>query len=226
VVGRWFRTVGIAAALFAGIAIVAASIAIPALFLLRADEDTLGRWAQIGEALSVVGVFFSGVAFLGIAFTLLLQQREIHAQREELSLLQEEQRRSSEIAVRQMHTDVIKMAIDDRELLSVWPPVAPGVAETRKDHYCNLILNLQKVAYETRTINLEELRGALRYLMGSRAMYEFWRRARAARLAVTAGDVAEDFFTAEVDRAFHQAAPPPRRPALAELLAGWWPRGR
>jgi hypothetical protein len=54
------------------------------------------------------------------------------------------------------------MAIGDRELREVWPPIAPGVAESRKDHYCNLILNLQKVAYEAPTIELAELRGALR----------------------------------------------------------------
>lgn len=113
--------------------------------------------------------------------------------------------------------DVIKMAITDRELLSVWPHVAPGVVETKKDHYCNLILNLQKLAYETETIELDELRGALRHLMRSRDMHAFWRKARTARVAVTGGDEAEDFFTAEVDRAFRQVAPPPPRSAIVAL---------
>ena len=66
-----------------------------------------------------------------------------------------------------MHTDLVKMAIEDPELLSVWPPVAPGAAETKKDHYCNLILDLQKVAYEAGAIELPELRGALQNLMTS-----------------------------------------------------------
>ncbi|MDP9841696.1 hypothetical protein [Streptosporangium lutulentum] len=39
---------------------------------------------------------------------------------------------------------------------------------TKKDHYCNLILNLQKIAYETGTIEPAELRGALGHLVESR----------------------------------------------------------
>ncbi|GAB3981387.1 hypothetical protein GCM10029978_082110 [Actinoallomurus acanthiterrae] len=90
--------------------------------------------------------------------TLFLQGRELQNQREELAITREEQQRSSEIALRQLHTDLIKMAIDDRELREVWPPLAPGIAESKKDHYCNLILNLQKVAYEAKTIELADSR--------------------------------------------------------------------
>jgi len=50
----------------------------------------------------------------------------------------------------------------------------------KKDHYCNLILNLQKVAYEAVTIELAELRNALRYLMTSHDMYLFWQKARSS----------------------------------------------
>jgi Family of unknown function (DUF6082) len=88
----------------------------------------------VGQALEPVGVFFSGVAFIGIALTLFLQGRELQNQREELTITREEQQRSSEIALRQLHTDLIKMAISDRELREVWPPITPGVAETKKDH--------------------------------------------------------------------------------------------
>lgn len=118
------------------------------------------------------------------------------------------------------------MAIDDAELREVWPQVSPGVPETKKDHYCNLILNLQKVAYETKTIELEELRGALRYLMRSRDMYLFWSKALRERMAVTGGDDAEDFFTAEVDRAFKESGIPPRANGLLYMLRNtaleWW----
>jgi hypothetical protein len=31
------------------------------------------------------------------------------------------------------------MAISDRELREVWPPIAPGVTEIKKDHYRNLL---------------------------------------------------------------------------------------
>jgi len=143
------------------------------VLLLHADYRTLGRWSQVGQALEPIGVFFSGVAFIGIAITLFLQGRELQNQRDELTITREEQQRSSEIALRQLHTDLIKMAISDHELREVWPPIAPGVAGSKKDHYCNLILNLQKVAYEAHTIELAELRDALQYLMTSRDMWLF-----------------------------------------------------
>lgn len=215
---RWSRAVAIGAALVAGLSLVAAGVVVPVVLLLRVDDRTLSRWSQIGQALEPVGVFFSGVAFVGIAVTLFLQGRELQNQREELTITREEQQRNSEIALRQLHTDLIKMAISDRELREVWPPIAPGVAETKKDHYCNLILNLQKVAYEAHTIELAELRGALKNLMSSPDMYAFWRKARAARGAVTGGDEAEDFFTAEVDRAF--AAVDPTKVARAPRTIG------
>lgn len=206
---RWLRVLAIGAALVLGVGSVAAAIILPALALYRLDDHDLARWSNVGQALEPVGVFFSGVAFVGIAVTLFLQGRELQNQREELAITREEQQRNSEVSLRQLHTDVIRMALVDRELLQVWPPIAPGVAETKKDHYCNLILNLQKAAYEAGTIELDELRGALSYLMTSRDMHTFWAKARAARGAVTGGDQAEDFFTAHVDTAFAAADPLP-----------------
>lgn len=195
----------------AGFVLVVTTVVLPVSILWRVDEPTLERWSRIGEALEIVGVLFSGIAFIGIAVTLFLQGRELQNQREELTITREDQQRGGEIAIRQLHNDLIKMAIADPELRQVWPPLAPGVAETKKDHYCNLILNLQKIAYEAHTIELAELRGALTYLMTSNDMYRFWQKARTARLRVTGGDVSEDFFTAEVDRAFAAAQMPRAR---------------
>jgi hypothetical protein len=123
--------------------------------------------------------------------------------------------------MRQLHADLIKMAIEDPELQSVWPDIAPGVAGSKKDLYCNLILNLQKVAYETHTIELAELRGALRFLMTSHDIYLFWKKVRAARVQVTGTDQGEDFFTSEVDQAFRQSSPPRRFGGHRRERAHW-----
>lgn len=192
--------VGLAVA--AGLVLVFACVLIPMLLLLRLDEEELARWSDIGQALSAIGIVFSGVAFIGIAAALLMQGRELRNQREELTIAREEQQRSSELAMRELHTELIKMAIDDPELRSVWPAPAPGHETTRKDHYCNLILNLQKVAYETHTIDLPELRGALRFLMTSPDMRAFWSRTRSAHVAITDTDGPEEEFTTEVDAAY------------------------
>jgi Family of unknown function (DUF6082) len=221
---RWWRTLLLTAVTVLSLALVTASIAVPIILLLSADDRTLNRWAAIGQALSPVGIFFSGIAFIAIAVTLFLQGRQLRHQREELNITQEEQKRNSEIVLRQLHNDLIKMAIDDPDLLAVWPPIAPGVAETKRDHYCNLILNMQKVAYETQTIELAELRGALDYLMRSRDVYLFWAKARAARIEVTGGDAAEGFFTSEADRAYAEAPPPKPRHmgSIFRQAAGQW----
>ncbi|MGI5326682.1 DUF6082 family protein [Actinomadura nitritigenes] len=186
----------------AGLVLVLACVLVPLFLLLRLDHNELARWSDIGQALGPVAVFFSGVAFIGITAALLMQGRELRNQREELTIAREEQQRSSELAMRELHTDLIKMAIDDPELRSVWPAPAPGHETTRKDHYCNLILNLQKVAYETHTIDLPELRGALRFLMTSPDMRAFWSRTRSAHVTITESDGPEEVFTAEVDAAY------------------------
>jgi hypothetical protein len=216
-------------AVLAGLILITSSLIVPTLLLLRVDDRTLNRWSQIGQAVSPVGVFFSGVAFIGITLTLFLQRRELQNQRAELAMAMDEQQRTSEVALRQLHTDLVKMAIEDPELREVWPQIAPGVEESKKDHYCNLILNLQKVAYESHTIELAELRAALEYLMASRDMYRFWEKARVARVTITAGDEAEDYFTTEVDRAFVKANPPPPQslwPNLRQAVVRWWTERR
>jgi hypothetical protein len=210
---RWLQAVLISVSLAAGTGVVAASVVVPVLLLVHADDRSLTRWSEIGIAVSPVGVFFSGAAFIGITVTLFMQRRELQNQREELGVTQDEQVRSSEVTLRQLHTDVIRMAIEDPELRQVWP----GATGMKRDLYCNLILNLQKVAYEMHTIEAAELRSVLRFLMGSHEMHAFWGRARAARVAVTGGDEAEDIFTAEVDRAFEEAIPV-RRPGLFSVL--------
>ncbi|MER7541810.1 DUF6082 family protein [Spirillospora sp. NPDC127506] len=203
---RNLRLMGLA--IGAGLVLLIFFVVVPIVLLLRLDEKELARWSDVGQAISPVGIFFSGAAFFGITAALLLQGRELRYQREELAIAREEQERSSEIALRELHTDLIKMAIDDSELRSVWPAPSPGHETTRKDHYCNLILNLQKVAYETKTIELAELRGALRFLMTSPDMRAFWSRSRASRSSVTDSDDAESVFTSEVDAAYAETIVP------------------
>lgn len=217
---RRVRALLITASLLVGMLLVIASVAVPIVLLLRLNDAQLGRWSEIGQALSPIGIFFSGVGFVAVAVTLLIQHRELQNQHDELSIAVEEQARASEVAMRRLHTDLIKMAIDDSDLLTVWPDITPGYLGSKKDHYCNLILNLQKLAYEAHTAELAELRGALRHLMTSRDIYLFWKKVRAARIRVTAGDENEDFFTVEVDRAYQAANPPMPRPArrLRETL--------
>jgi hypothetical protein len=217
-----FRGGAIAAAVATGLLFLG-TVLVPIVLLYRADDGTLNRWSLIGQALEPIGIFYSGAALFAVVVALAIQRRQLRTQARELSAALREQERNSEIALRQLHTDLIKMAIEDAELAAVWPPMAPGLRSGRTDHYCNLILNLQKVAYESGTIEKTELAGVLRHLMTSPQMYSFWTKARAARVAVTEGDPGEDFFTAEVDTAYRSARPaggaPAERPASERLGA-------
>ncbi len=195
------RSVAIAAGLVSA-CVFFGIVLVPIVLLYRADDATLSRWSLIGQAVEPIGILYSGAALFAVIVALALQRRQLRTQANELSVALREQERNSELALRQLHTDLIRMAIDDPELAAVWPPMAPGVQSGRTDHYCNLILNLQKVAYEAGTIEKPELAGVLHYLMSSPQMYSFWTKVRSARLAVTGGDAGEDFFTAEVDTAY------------------------
>jgi hypothetical protein len=191
-----------------GCFLVVASTVVPIVILTRVGNSTLNRWSMIGQAITPLSVLYAGLALFAVVFALFMQRRDLLNQREELAIALDEQRRGGEIALRALHVDLIKMAIDDSELAEVWPPLAPGVPETRKDHYCNLILNLQKVAYEASNIELDELKGALSYLMKSTDMYAFWTKARQTRVDITRGDEEEDLFTALVDAAYENARRP------------------
>lgn len=176
----------------AGAAVSIASIAGPIIALLATGEATRRRWSLIGQAMTPISIFLSALAVIAIVFAFAMQPST-----------------RSEIALRALHVDLIKMALDDQELAEVWPPLGPDVPETRKDHYCNLILNLQKVAYKASTIDESELRGALAHLMRSPDMHAFWTKARNTRVDITGGDPDEEEFTALVDAAYRSVQPPP-----------------
>jgi hypothetical protein len=203
------RTVVRSAAIAVGLVSVClflGTVLVPVVLLYRTDDATLTRWSLVGQAVEPIGILYSGAALFAVIVALALQRRQLRTQARELSIALREQERNSELALRQLHTDLIKMAIDDPELAGVWPPMAPGIQSGRTDHYCNLILNLQKVAFESGTIQKPELASVLHYLMGSPQMYSFWTKVRSARVAVTGGDAGEDFFTAEVDTAYRSVS--------------------
>lgn len=51
---------------------------------------------QFGDMFGVVNAIFSGLAFLGVIYAVILQQKELQLQRKELSLTREELKRTAE----------------------------------------------------------------------------------------------------------------------------------
>ena len=65
-------------------------------FLVR---HFLPEWiesSQFGDMFGGLNTFFSGLAFLGIIYTIFLQREELHLQRKELELTREELKRTAE----------------------------------------------------------------------------------------------------------------------------------
>lgn len=204
---RWHAATFLIASL-AALAVITGCVTGPIILLAHADDRELNRWSAIGQALTPVGIFFSGVAFIGIALTLLLQARDLRNQNDVLDIAREDQRRATLIALRGLHTEIMKLSIDDPELRSVWPGISPDPKDERKDEYCNLILNLQRMFYELHIYTLDELRAMLRYLMKSEEIYRFWKNARETRLSIESGNEVADIFNAEVHAAFLAAERP------------------
>lgn len=80
--GRMRRALPMGLAIIARFLVVVLCTLVPVLLLFRLEEGELSCWSDIGQPISPVAVFFSGVAFLGIAVALLMQGRELRNQRE------------------------------------------------------------------------------------------------------------------------------------------------
>jgi uncharacterized membrane protein YciS (DUF1049 family) len=95
----YFRT-----ALFAAIAIVSIQVGVgAAVYFLLPDWQTRG---QFGDVFGAVNALFSGLAFAGLIYAILLQREDLALQRTELQLTRQELKRSasaqeqSELALR------------------------------------------------------------------------------------------------------------------------------
>ena len=63
--------------------------------------DTWGDRGTFGDMFGVANAFFSGLAFAGVIYAILMQQSELGLQRKELELTREEFKRSADIARQQ-----------------------------------------------------------------------------------------------------------------------------
>lgn len=90
------------------------------------EEIKLEDLAQKGDSFGAVNALFSGLAFAGLIYTMIMQRQELEMQREELAAQRKEMRESRgeleeqnriqklqlEAMVRQMHVDGLKVEFD------------------------------------------------------------------------------------------------------------------
>jgi hypothetical protein len=127
------------------------------------------RLSNIATTYSAASALLSILALTGVAISLVYQAREAKASREQ--------------ALRTMHADLLKMAMEDELYRRCWGPdySSDDPDEQRAQLYINLIVSHWQLMYELEAITVEHLR-LLSYMMflgplGS----QFWTDSRVAR---------------------------------------------
>src|SRR5216683_2045201 len=124
---------------------------------------------RVGLAYGVRSALMLGVALGGVAVSLIRQERDARA--------------SGEQALRAIHTELLRMAMDDPLYRSAWGPFfASDDPDAQREHmYVNLIISQFQMAFELRTISEQHLREAAYILLSGEAGQRFWATGRELR---------------------------------------------
>jgi hypothetical protein len=136
----------------------------PVALGLFPDDDS-ARWERlsfIGQTYGAGSAILSVIALGGVAVSLLLQSREARAAREQ--------------ALRALHVDLIKLALDDPLYLGCWGPFSgsTNVDDRRRHMYTNLIVSHWQMMWEIGGLNERHLRLLARELFAGEVGRRFW----------------------------------------------------
>ncbi|MEV4482200.1 DUF6082 family protein [Micromonospora coxensis] len=153
------------------------------------DWPLLGN---VGEAYGAASAILAGLALIGVAASLVVQAREAKAAREQ--------------ALRGLHTDLLKMAIDDPGLLECWGPIedSTDLDWFRKHVYTNLIVSHWQLMWEVDVLSEPHLEVLADQFFKGTAGRRFWAEARGPRMKAETSRRARRF-TAVVDRSYRAA---------------------
>jgi hypothetical protein len=144
-----------------------------ALDLFPADHNAeWERLSFIGQTYGAASAVLSVLALGGIAVSLLLQSREAKAVREQ--------------ALRALHVDLIKLALDDPLFLSCWGPFSgsTNVDDRRRHMYTNLIVSHWQMMWEVGGLTEKHLRLLAQELFAGDVGRRFWSLMGDVRLDV------------------------------------------
>jgi hypothetical protein len=120
------------------------------------------RLANIGDAYGGASALLSGLALCGVGASLIFQQRQV---RQELADLD-----------RQQHMELLKLAIDNPELIRVLDADAPHRTDARAEIYANSTMMYWLAIWELGELDEQELRGMASAMFGSDLTREWWQR--------------------------------------------------
>ncbi|GIH98527.1 DUF6082 family protein [Planobispora takensis] len=170
-----------------------------ALSLLGDQAGDWERLSLIGQTYGAASTLLSVLALLGVAASLVLQAREAKSDREQ--------------ALRMLHTDLMKMAMEDPLYRRAWGPFFDSDDhDTPREHmYVNLIVSQWAMEYELETITEQHLRSIAFTLFSGPAGRRYWGNVRDLRLDSTSTR-RERRFHQILDEEFAKAPEPPGPP--------------
>lgn len=142
------------------------------LALERLPVNSSADWSELsdmGQTYGAASAILAALALGGVAISLVMQRREAKAAREQ--------------ALRGLHTDLLRMALDSEEYLACWGPIGDSsdLAWYRQHIYLNLIVSHWQMMWEIGAISEDHLRITSRGIFGGALGRRFWREARQMR---------------------------------------------
>jgi hypothetical protein len=165
------------------------------LGLLSGDSSYWTRLGNIGQTYGAASTLISVLALTGVAGSLFFQAREAKANRDQ--------------ALRSLHLDLMKMAMEDETYARAWGPFFDnGDHQAQRQHmYVNLIIEHWRMMCEFGSMTEEHLRSVAHVVFQGEPGRRFWANGRELRMR-SSGSAFE--------RRFHQVLDEEYRKALAE----------
>ena len=179
------------------LAIIVMGVAISptAMTVLDWEDSDWTRLSEIGQAYGPVSALLSAIA---LCLVVLVQRAQVRHERTWL--------------VRDMHLNVLHVALDDPSYAQCWGPrVSPDRIDERHFFYTNMIILLWFYSWESGELHDGHIRSYARGMFDSEVPREYWREFGAWRLSSARGHRRR--FLAMIDAEFQAAerhGPPSR----------------
>lgn len=193
------------------------SVGITAALAKALSPKLQGLMGPLGQVFESVNAVFSGLGFIALVITFRLQYDELRMQRLELKNQhtamtgsQGHLRRSAECDIRARHVELMKMAIDDRDLAEIWPDFQTGLSakRTKQYNYANLVVQHQRMLFTMGAFSEADVSHFFQYLFTSDIMRSYWEARMVAREVVLNPQGEEPAFDQLIDAAYYDTRPP------------------
>ncbi len=136
------------------------------------DELSISSAAIFGDSFGSINSIFGAATTLLIVWTIIIQQRELRLQQQEMSRMVSSQQG-------QLHRDILQIAMDSNELAEVWGDEWSGEQEAFRQHtYANMILSWWEDGYAEEMLDEDVVEGLLEhYMQTSSPLRAFWEKA-------------------------------------------------